>query len=68
VGSGWTFACQLDVISLMFFRIHDLFGLEGRFDCLRVSEDSYIISASGAGKNANLTIFIQEVMLYFIFC
>ena len=50
------------------FHIHDLFDLEGRFDCLRVSEDICIISALGAGKNANLTIFVHDVMLSLFFC
>jgi hypothetical protein len=43
--------------------IHDLFGLEGRFECLRVSEDTDIISASGACNIAKLTISIQDALL-----
>ena len=65
----WLILCvsaSRDLVDLL--HIHDLFGVEGRCDCLLVSEDSDIICASGACKNANLTIFVQEVILSLFVC
>jgi len=65
----WLIFCvsaSRDFVDLL--HIRDLFGVEGRFDCLSVSEDRDIICASGICKNAKLTIFIQEVMLSLFLC